>query len=119
MRFAFSSIIATSLDHSLFVILVHVGVGAGVSNLFSQGAGMVVNFILQKQFIFNLKRSAWIAFILSLCFSFLGLLFGSLIVHLLTQLPVVDQFQYLGKIIATGIVFFYNYFTKRFAFERR
>jgi len=119
LRFAISSLIATACDHILFVVLIQFGTAAAVSNFISQGFGMVINFVLQKQFIFQLKRNAWLAFLLSLVFSLIGLLLGSFIVHFMTSLPAIDQMPYVGKLIATGIVFFYNYFTKRFAFERR
>jgi putative flippase GtrA len=119
LKFAISSVIATGIDHILFVVLVQIGFGSGLSNLFSQGSGMLVNFLLQKEFIFKLERKVWVAFPLSFFFSMIGLLLGSLIVHLLTQLPIVEAIPYIGKVVATGIVFFYNYFTKRFAFEKR
>lgn len=119
LRFGLTSTMATAIDHILFVFLVHIGLIPGLSNLLSQGSGIVVNFILQKEFIFKVKRKIWMAFMLSLGFSLLGLMLGSMIVHATTFIPVVSKVPYLGKIIGTGIIFFYNYFTKRFAFEKR
>ena len=119
LKFAISSAIATTVDHVLFVVLVHLGLGPGIANLFSQGLGMVVNFLLQKEFIFKLCRPVWQVFLISLCFSLAGLIIGSSIVHMTTQLPLIEHVPYLGKVIATCIVFLYNYFTKRYAFEKR
>ena len=119
LRFAISSAIATTVDHILFVVLVHFGLSPGVANVFSQGTGMGINFLLQKEFIFKLNRPLWQAFLFSLGFSMTGLFIGSLLVHIITQLPLIEHVPYLGKVIATCIVFLYNYFTKRYAFEKR
>jgi len=118
-KFAVTSSVATLLDHALFLLLVYSGLIPGLSNLISQFSGMTANFFLQKQYIFALKRKAAVAFLYSLAFSAAGLFIGSGLVQLLVMIPLLAKYPYIAKVIVTGLIFFYNYYTKRFAFEKR
>jgi len=119
VKFAMSSSVATIVDYVLYQVLVRYFFSPVVSNLISATVGMVINFFLQKKYIFELKRSVNIAFIISLLVSVGGIGISTIIIHFLNNSEILSGNQYIIKAIATGTVFFYNFYLKRFAFEKR
>lgn len=119
VKFAMSSSVATLVDYVLYQVLVRYLFSPVVSNLISATVGMVINFFLQKKYIFELKRSVKIAFIISLLVSVGGIGISTGIIHFLNTSEILAGNQYIIKAIATGTVFFYNFYMKRFAFEKR
>ena len=119
VKFAMSSSVATLVDYVLYQVLVRYLFSPVVSNLISATVGMVINFFLQKKYIFELKRSVKIAFIISLFVSVGGIGISTIIIHFLNKSEMLAGNQYIIKAIATGTVFFYNFYMKRFAFEKR
>ena len=119
VKFAMSSSVATLVDYVLYQVLVRYLFSPVVSNLISATVGMVINFFLQKKYIFELKRSVNIAFIISLLVSVGGIGISTIIIHFLNNSEMLSGNQYIIKAIATGTVFFYNFYLKRFAFEKR
>ena len=119
VKFAMSSSLATLVDYVLYQVLVRYLFSPVASNLISATVGMVINFFLQKKYIFELKRSVKIAFIISLFVSVGGIGISTIIIHFLNNSEMLSGNQYIIKAIATGTVFFYNFYLKRFAFEKR
>ena len=119
VKFAMSSSVATLVDYVLYQVLVRYLFSPVASNLISATVGMVINFFLQKKYIFELKRSVNIAFIISLLVSVGGIGISTIIIHFLNNSEMLSGNQYIIKAIATGTVFFYNFYLKRFAFEKR
>ena len=119
VKFAMSSSVATIVDYVLYQVLVRYFFSPVVSNLISATVGMVINFFLQKKYIFELKRSVNITFIISLLVSVGGIGISTIIIHFLNNSEILSGNQYIIKAIATGTVFFYNFYLKRFAFEKR
>ena len=119
VKFAMSSSLATLVDYVLYQVLVRYLFSPVASNLISATVGMVINFFLQKKYIFELKRSVNIAFIISLLVSEGGIGISTIIIHFLNNSEMLSGNQYIIKAIATGTVFFYNFYLKRFAFEKR
>ena len=119
VKFAMSSSVATLVDYVLYQVLVRYFFSPVASNLISATVGMVINFFLQKKYIFELKRSVNIAFIISLLVSVGGIGISTIIIHFLNNSEMLSGNQYIIKAIATGTVFFYNFYMKRFAFEKR
>jgi len=119
VKFAMSSSVATLVDYVLYQVLVRYLFSPVASNLISATVGMVINFFLQKKYIFELKRSVKIAFIISLFVSVGGIGISTIIIHFLNNSEMLSGNQYIIKAIATGTVFFYNFYMKRFAFEKR
>lgn len=119
VKFAMSSSVATLVDYVLYQVLVRYFFSPVVSNLISATVGMVINFFLQKKYIFELKRSVNITFIISLLVSVGGIGISTIIIHFLNKSEMLAGNQYIIKAIATGTVFFYNFYMKRFAFEKR
>lgn len=119
-RFALSGAVATSVDFLLYLWLVDYRGWAPVpANIVSYSCAVVLNFMMQKRFVFQLQGSAGRAFLLSVLVSVVGLGINTGIVYILTQFDFFMEYQALTKLIATGIVFFYNFYLKRYVFERK
>jgi putative flippase GtrA len=118
MKFAISSSIATLVDYVLYMALVTYLFSPVISNIISAFTGMIINFILQKKFVFILNRKLSNAFLYSLVFSLVGIGISTSLIYVFNKVGFLTDYQYLIKLIVTAIVFFYNFYTKRFAFER-
>lgn len=119
MKFALTSSVATLIDYFLYLIAVNYFFSPIISNMVSYSIGMLVNFFLQKRYIFLLDRKVVHTFSISLTFSLIGLFISTLLIYILTQFSFFQDNQYITKFIVTGIVFFYNFYTKRYAFEKQ
>ena len=119
MKFALSSSVATIVDYVLYQVLVKYFFSPVASHLISASVGMVINFLLQKKYIFILNRTVKKAFLLSVLVSVGGISIGTSIIYLLNENGLFNDNQYIIKAIATGLVFFYNFYMKRFAFEKK
>lgn len=119
MKFAMTGAVATTVDYVVYLVLVSRFFSPVVSNIISYSCGMVINFLLQKRFVFALQGSAYRAFALSLMVSMGGMALSTGIIYGLTQMAFFNQHQYITKLCATGVVFFYNFYLKRFVFERK
>jgi putative flippase GtrA len=103
----------------MYLYLVSTSLGVIPSNLIASGLGMLVNFFLQKKFIFKLERNIKLAFVISLASSVVGIGIGTSMLYGMSQLIFFARHQYIAKAVVTGIVFFYNFYMKRYAFERK
>lgn len=119
VRFAASGLVATVVDYGLYLLLVNRILAPVPANIVSYAIAVVLNFILQRRFVFELKRPGYLVFVLSLAVSAGGLAISTAIIHVLSGIPFFSARQYITKLIATGIVFFYNFFSKRFVFEKK
>jgi len=118
-KFALTSSVATAVDYFLYLVLVNNFFTPVVSNIISASCGMLINFFLQKRYVFKLERHVMLVFIMSVTISIVGIFLSTSIIYLLNQWPFFQEHQYITKLIATGIVFFYNFYLKRFSFEKR
>ena len=118
-KFATTSVIATSVEYLMYSIFNYAGLSKRLSQVLSYACGMIVNFLLQKRFVFDLKRSVSKAFLLSMLVSLGGMAINYAIFSSLLRIPFFEQHHYLAKLGATGIVFFYNFYLKRYVFEKR
>ncbi len=119
LRFAFTSSIATAFDYGLYLLFFYYFFSPVVSNIISYSCAVILNFTLQKRYVFTQKGKLSTTFLISMLFSLIGLGLSTLMLAGLNTMPFFYEYQYLTKIIVTGIIFFYNFYTKRFAFERR
>jgi len=119
LKYAASAGIATAVDYGIFFSLKNLlHYSATYAQPPAYAAGVIVNFLLQKRFVFDLKRSAWSAFGLALVVSMGGLLLSTGIIYLLDNyIPYFQQQTLLAKLLTSGIVFFYNFYLKRLVFE--
>ena len=118
-KFFTSSVIATAVDYALFFLLDWTLFDPVTAHAISYPIAVVVNFYLQKRFIFSLKRSLRSAFAISMVFSVIGWELGVAMIWFLLKIPLLAAWPVLAKIIVTAVLFFFNFYTKRFAFERR
>ncbi len=118
-KYATTSAIATLLEYVVFGILKYQGFTGTYAHIVSYACGMVFNFLLQKRFIFDLKRSVRTAFLLAMLVSLGGMTLSTGIFVGLTQIQWFYENDYVAKLIATGVVFFYNFYLKRFVFEKK
>lgn len=118
LRFALTSIIATAFDYILYLILFYFFFSTELSNIISYSLAVILNFLLQKKYVFQLKNEVKKTFVISMLFSFLGLIFSTGMLSYLNKLDFFYTYQFFTKMLVTGIIFFYNFYTKKFAFER-
>ena len=118
LKFFGSSVIATGADLLLYSGLICV-LTPTISNIISAGVGLLINFTLQHKFVFNPSNPIFKSFILSLIFSLCGLSFGTSLIYLFTNYTFLKEIPIIAKIITIGIIFFYNYFTRKFAFGHK
>ena len=119
VKFASSSLIATLTDYGLYLTLVNNVFNPVISNIISAGTGMIVNFALQKKYIFQLNRKLSHAFLLSVAVSIVGIALSTFLIYLLNLNVFFSDNQYITKLLVTGVIFFYNFYLKRYSFERR
>lgn len=117
VKFALSGLMATSTDYVIYLLLVHKLFNPAPSNVISYTIAMIINFSLQRKYVFSLKGSISNTFVMSVIVSIGGLLMSTTIILLLTQITYCWERQYLTKLIATGLIFFYNFYMKRYIFE--
>ena len=118
IKFLTTSVLATSIDFLFYTGLLFIFTPV-VAHFCSATAGMILNFILQRKFVFNVRRGLKSSFLLSLLFSVGGIFLGAGIIYFLTKLAFFAEYPLIAKIIAIGIVFFYNYETKKISFGDR
>ena len=132
LKFAAVSLVATSFDflfYSTFVLLICPLDGTAatrkemiVITAVSASLAVLINFFLQKRFVFDLQRKVSITFILALCLSSLVIVANIVIVAWLSKYAFFLQTEFyklLPKIIATVVIFFPNFYLRRFVFEKR
>lgn len=120
MKYATTSLVATGLDFGVFFLLVkQFSAQAVVAQPIAYTCGMLLNFLLQKQFIFDLNRKLSSVFLLSMALSFGGMALSTLLIYLLGKIDFLSEQTLILKIVVTAIVFFYNFYSKRYAFEKR
>lgn len=120
-KFAITSGIATAADYGIYLVLTHLLLTSeSISHAISYTVGMIINFFLQKRFIFLQKRKITYVFMLSIGFSMGGWVLSQAIFNgLIHSFSFFETYDLLAKIVVTGIIFFYNFYTKRFSFEKR
>lgn len=118
-KFAAGSLIATSADYFLYLALVGRFFTPVVANIISYTLSILINFTVQRYFVFKLERSARGAFAGAMLVSVGGLLISTGLIYLFNQWAFFQEHQYVTKLLVTGLVFFYNFYFKRYVFEKR
>lgn len=116
--FAMTGFVATGINYGLYLFLVDRYLPPVPATVIAYSSSVVLNFFLQRYFVFELRRSLRSAFALSMLVSLGGLLIDAFIVWGLHRSSVFgEQQEWLIKGVATVIVFFYNFYLKRRVFE--
>jgi putative flippase GtrA len=121
LKFAVTSSVATLVDYGIYLTLtLSFLVNESVSHAISYSIGMIINFLLQRKFIFESKRRTSTIFAMSVMFSLIGWVLSQGIFNLLIYMvPFFGKYDILAKVVTTGTIFLYNFYTKRFSFERK
>lgn len=115
--FAITGAIATGINGGVYLLLVDRVLPPGPATLIAYWSSVVLNFFMQRYFVFQLNRSLRSAFALSMLVSVGGMGLDWLIVTGLHRFPLVGEAEWLIKGVAIFIVFFYNFYGKRRVFE--
>ena len=118
-KFGLSSLVATSVNYFLYILLEQQLAVRAVANFIAYFSGVLVNFILQRKFVFESKGKLSSIFLRAMLVSVFGYLLDTAIIYGLSQFAFFDAHQTVTKLISTGIVFFYNFYFKRYAFEKK
>lgn len=121
-KYAAASATATSVDYLLYYTLFHFfGLPKTVSNFISYPVGVLLNFMFQKRFIFTMERGLKTTFGLAMLVSAGGWALNATFFFLLMKSPFFQTggWHWAAKIIVNGLVFFYNFYGKRYVFEKR
>ncbi len=120
-KYGIASGIATSVDYSIFFLLVLVSNPGFIPLIqaFAYACGVLANFFLRKTFVFSLNRSISVTFSMSMTFSLIGMGLSTLAIYLLTKLLFFSEHLLLTKFVITATFFIYNFYANRFAFENK
>ena len=117
--FAITGLIATSVNFGMYLLLVDRYLPYLPATMIAYASGVVLNFILHRYYVFDLNRSVSKAFGITMITSGIGLTLDALIVSGLHRSNIYGEKEWLIKGTAMGILFFYNYYSKKYAFEGR
>jgi len=112
-------LVATVVDVLLFTYVFTKFLTVFQSEILAGFIGMCINFILQKRYVFKLKRNQYIAFGMSIGLSIVALFLGGFLIDALVEVPLFATYLILPKLIVISFKFFFNYFTKRWVFEKK
>jgi putative flippase GtrA len=112
-------LLATGIDYTVFLLLIGLDFDAVKAHYVSASLGMLVNFLVQNQYVFLRERALLTTFLLSMTVSVIGITLGGFLMGWIQQFPFWNAHLYLAKIVVTGLIFFYNFYLKRFVFEKR
>ncbi|HKK76433.1 MAG TPA: GtrA family protein [Saprospiraceae bacterium] len=118
-KFGLSGLVATAINYGLYLLLVNRFFSPVPANIIAYSTAVIVNFVLQKRFVFSAKGKGSVLFFRAMLVSVVGLGIDTGIIYGLNQMPFFAEHQAITKLISTGIVFFYNFYFKRYAFERK
>ena len=119
LQFGFASLLATGIDYTVFLVLVNINIQAVTAHYISASIGMLVNFIVQNKYVFLRERGLLNVFVLSMAVSIFGIVLGGFLMGWIQKFTFWNSHLYLAKLLVTGSVFFYNFYLKRYAFEKR
>ena len=118
-RYATASATATVVDYALWFLLVALGTAATLAHFISYPVGVLLNFYLQRKYIFSLRRRLRNTFLMAMTISAIGWWAGTALIALLLKIPFFAATPVLAKLLVNAVLFLYNFYMKRFAFEKR
>ncbi|MEA1954177.1 MAG: GtrA family protein [Campylobacterota bacterium] len=117
-KFLYVGILATLVDFCFYSLLIYFEIFSyGMATVIGYSTGFVVSFFLTRNYAFSkIKVDKFhYEFLFVLLITFVGLLLNLFIVYVLVKLEVNE---YMARVVAIGVVFFFNYFArKRFVYE--
>lgn len=117
-KFATTSLLGTGLDFLTFTFIFRLIMPLFWAEIAAAFIGMIVNFFMQKRFVFQLNRKAETAFILSVAVSFVLMFAGAFAITNLVKIEFFAMYPLVAKITVMGAKFVFNFFSKRWIFEK-
>jgi putative flippase GtrA len=123
-KFGLGSVVATLVDLLLFIFVFSPILSPFYAYLAAAAIGISVNFLIQKLFIFEMKKSVYSTFFLSVSASIITTFIGAFLIEefvewsILTENLEETHVKTAAYILVTGIRFFLNFFSKKYIFER-
>lgn len=90
-----------------------------LADLIAYACGVLFNYVLHKRFIFESRRTVSTTFVLYILVSLGGMAMSAGLTWFFIKILFFAEHPYLMKVLTMGLVFIYNFFSKRFAFEKR
>ena len=124
-KFGLGSVVATVVDLLLFIFVFSPILSPFYAYLAAAAIGISVNFLIQKLFIFEMKKSVYSTFFLSVSASIITTFIGAFLIEefvewsILTENLEETHVKTAAYILVTGIRFFLNFFSKKYIFERK
>ena len=120
LKFSVAGITATIADVGIFEIIYILTKWSLVGHVCGFTVGLIISYVISAKFVFpNSKTQHKRNITLFAITSLIGLALSSAIIYVLVDLNVMNGIikndnisALLSKLIATAIVFFWNYFTK-------
>jgi putative flippase GtrA len=107
-----ASVAATGVDYGLYLTLAR-WIAPEPANMISYSSAMLVNFALQRWFVFRgTYQVLWLSFVVSMSLSGIGMLLSTAVIFLVRL--GFPQAVLAPKLIATGVVFFWNFLSKKY-----
>lgn len=117
-KFGLTSLLGTGLDFLTFTFLFRLILPLFWAEIAAAFIGMIVNFFMQKRFVFQLNRKAETAFFLSIIVSFVLMFAGAFILTWLVTFEPFLSLPLAAKVTVMGVKFIFNYVSKRWIFEK-
>jgi putative flippase GtrA len=117
-KFAATSLLGTGLDFLSFTFIFRLILPLFWAEIGAALIGMIVNFFMQKKFVFQLNRKVQAAFILSIAVSFILMFAGAFALTSLVKIEPFTTFPLIAKVTVMGMKFVFNFFSKRWIFEK-
>lgn len=117
-KFGTSSLLGTAADFLSFSFVFRFLTPLFWAEICAAFIGMVINFFMQKRFVFTLNRKPTNAFLLSVAFSLAFMYLGALGIKTLGDIEFFAEHLLLAKLIVMGSKFVLNFFSKRWVFEK-
>ena len=113
IKYLISSIIVTTVDYLVFIVAFKV-VGLILANTLSYVVSINLSFNIQKRYIFKTERNMTTAFVYIVIFSIIGVIISTTTLYALNYLlrNIIS-----AKVVSTIIMFYYNFYSKKYAFN--
>ncbi|MEM1215066.1 MAG: GtrA family protein [Bacteroidota bacterium] len=119
LRYALGGGLATGVDYVIYFLLYKQGVLPVYAQVVAYIISVQFNFLFQRAFVFEQQRSTAVVYWWSMAVSGGGLVLSAGLIYIFNLFPFFQTYQILAKLGTTGILFFYNFYAKRYVFERR
>ena len=116
-KFLYVGVLSTLVDYFVYAFLIYIGLNYVYAIIIGYLSGFLVNFIVSRKYVFDRSKIQKLhhEFLAVLCISIVAIGINIFIVWGLGKFGIN---HYISRIVAIGIVFFFNYFARKvFVYE--